>query len=170
VIVFGIWKNWFRCHHTLIPLVRNIPIIGTVFTTVALSRLSMTLSMLLNAGVDAKRSVQAAFRSTNNFYYIKGMRPALQGIEKGKSLGDSFRLAGVFPDEFLEAVDVGELSGSETESLEYLASDYLRRSRTAMTQLSVALSVIVWVTVICMLIFMILRMALQYVNTLNSLL
>ena len=66
VVALGIWKNWFGCHKTLVPLVRNVPVIGTVLTTTALSRLSMTLSMMLGAGVDAKRSVRDALLSTGN--------------------------------------------------------------------------------------------------------
>ncbi len=33
LVAFGIWKNWFGSHKVLVPLVRNIPVIGTVFTT-----------------------------------------------------------------------------------------------------------------------------------------
>ncbi len=61
VIAYGIWKNWFQAHRLLVPIAIKIPVIGTVLATTALSRLSMTLAMLLNAGVEAKRCLREAF-------------------------------------------------------------------------------------------------------------
>jgi hypothetical protein len=84
-MVVGVWKNWFNCHQTLVPLVRKVPVIGPVFTNTAMSRLSMTLSMMLGAGVEAKRSVRDAVLSTGNHYYIAG----LPDIEPGHSSGFS---------------------------------------------------------------------------------
>ncbi len=64
LFIFGIWKNWFNCHRILMPVVQRIPQLGTALTTLGLARLSMTLSMLLNAGVDARRSIRQAFLAT----------------------------------------------------------------------------------------------------------
>jgi type IV pilus assembly protein PilC len=167
-IAFGIWKNWLNCHQTLIPLVRNVPILGPVFTNSALSRLSMTLTMLLNAGVDAKRSVRDAFKSTGNFYYMSGMKVAADQVEQGQSLAHSFEQSGVFPREFIEAIEIGELSGTETDSLERLAAEYQRRFQAALVQLSIALSTLTWLVISGVIIFFIFRIAMQYINLLNN--
>ncbi len=78
-------------------IVQRIPTLGTALSTLGLSRLSMTLSMLLNAGVEAKRSTKQAFLSTGNFYYISGMDRALDTIGRGESFGEAFAAANVFP-------------------------------------------------------------------------
>lgn len=167
-IILGVWKNWLNCHRLLMPLVQRIPNLGTALTTLGLSRLSMTLSMLLNAGVEARRSLKQAFLSTGNHYFISGMDGALAAIERGNSFGDAFDAAGVFPNEFLEAVRLGELSGTETESLDHLAIQYRERSKAALSMLAMIASGAIWLSVMFIIGFMVIKLGLQYVNLLNN--
>jgi type II secretory pathway component PulF len=171
LIAFGIWKNWFGCHTTLVPMVRNVPVIGTVFTTTALSRLSMTLSMMLGAGVDAKRSVRDALLSTGNFYYISGIDETLAAIGKGKTFAESLAAPGVLPKDFIQALEVGEMSGSDSESLERMALVYREKSQIALKQLAVVAGVAVWIMIAAMIItaiFLIFFQILQvYTNALK---
>lgn len=167
-LVFGIWKNWFNCHRALMPIVQRIPSIGTALTTLGLSRLSMTLSMLLNAGVDARRSLKQAFLSTGNYYFISGMDGALKSVEKGESFGDALDAAAVFPKDFLEAIRLGELSGTETESLDHLALQYRERAKAALSLLAIMASVAISMTVMGLIAFMVIRLGMQYVNMIYS--
>ena len=168
VFVYGIWKNWFGCHKFLVPLVQRIPVLGTAFVTLGLSRLSMTLSLLLNAGVDAKRSTKQSFLATGNHYFISGTDRAVDAIEKGSSFGDAFEASQVLPEEFIEAVRIGELSGTETESMDHLALQYQERAKSALNTIATIASFAIWLGIILLLAFMIIRMALQYINMLNS--
>ncbi len=170
LLVFGLWKNWFGCHRVIMPLVQRIPTLGTALVTLGLARLSMTLSMLLNAGVDARRSTKQAFLSTGNYYYIGGMDRALEEIEKGGSFGDAFEASGVLPDEFIESVRVGELSGTETESLDHMSVQYQQKGEAALTTIATIASMTIGLLVMLILAFLIIRMAMQYINTLNGLL
>ena len=171
VVVFGIWKNWFGCHRTLVPLVRNVPVIGTFLTTTALSRLSMTLSMMLGAGVEAKRCVRDALLSTGNFYYIAGLETSIAEIVKGKSFAEALDAPKLLPDEFIQNVEVGEMSGSDSESLERMAVVYREKAQVAMTQLAVVSGLAVWMLIAAIIItaiFMIFFQILQvYSNALN---
>lgn len=167
-IAFGLWKNWFNCHQTVVPIVQKIPVLGTAFITLGLSRLSMTLSMLLNAGVEAKRATRQAFLSTGNFYFIGGMDRSIDAIDRGTSFGDAFEESKVLPEEFIEGVKIGELSGTETESLDRLAINYKDRAKRALGTIASIASFVIWITVMMLIAFMIIRMALQYINTLNS--
>jgi type II secretory pathway component PulF len=164
LFVYGIWKNWFNCHRVLMPIVQRIPQLGTALTTLGLSRLSMTLSMLLNAGVEAKRSTKQAFLATGNYYYISGMDRAVAAIEQGQSFGDAFEAAEVFPRDFLDAVHIGELSGTETESLDHLAVQYQERAKAALNTLAMIASVVIWFSIIVLLAFMIISMAMRLIN------
>ncbi len=172
-VVFGlivaIWKNFFNCHRFLIPLVLPIPVLGSVFSNFAMARMSMTLSMLLNSGVDAMRCVREAFLSTGNYFYIQGMEKALESVQRGQTLAHSLDQSKVFPQEFIDGVEVGEMSGNETESLEYLAAEYARRAKSAMTQLSLVTSAAIWIGIAFLIVLFIIRMMMQYVNMLNSL-
>ena len=169
IVAYGIWKNWFSCHRLLMPIVQRIPTLGTALSTLGLSRLSMTLSMLLNAGVEAKRSTKQAFLSTGNYYYISGMNPALDSIERGESFAEAFAAADVFPQEFIESMQLGELSGTETESLDHLALQYRERAKAALNLIATMAGMAIWLSVLMIVGFMVLRMGLQYVNFLNDL-
>lgn len=167
-LAYGLWKNWFNCHAVLMPLVQRIPTLGTALVTLGLSRLSMTLSMLLNAGVEARRATKQAFLATGNHYYIGGMDRALAAVEQGSSFGDAFAASRVLPNEFVESIRIGELSGTETESLDHLAEQYQQRSQSALQTIATVTSIAIWLGILLLLAFMIIRMALQYINMLNS--
>ena len=168
VVVRAIWKDWFGLHAILMPIFINVPIIGGVLKYVALSRLTMVLSLLLNSGVDAIRAVQMAFRSTGNNYYIRQMPKSVGAVKKGETLSKSFASSGVMPQEFIDAVEVGELSGSETESLDALARDYEVRAKSALQQMSVAASTAIWLAIAGMIVFLIFRIAMNYINMLQD--
>ncbi|MCA9193862.1 MAG: type II secretion system F family protein [Planctomycetales bacterium] len=168
LLAWGIWKNWFNCHQWLMPLVQRIPMLGTALTTLGLSRLSMSLSMLLNAGVEAKRSLKQAFLSTGNHYFISGMPRALASVESGQSFGDAFLASRVLPNEFVEMVQIGELSGTETESLDHLATEYQTRAKDALTNIATIVSTVIWLSVILIIGAYIIRLGLQYISMLNS--
>ena len=168
LIGYGLWKNWLNCHRILVPLIQKIPVLGNAFVTLGLSRLSMTLSMLLNAGVDAQRAVRQAFISTGNYYYISGMDRALAEVDKGSSFGDAFAASGVLPEDFVDAVRVGELSGTETESLDRLAEQYRDKARSALSTIATIASVVIWLTVMLLIAFMIIRIALQILGVYND--
>jgi type II secretory pathway component PulF len=165
-LALGIWKNWFNCHNTLVPLVRNIPVIGPVFTQTAMSRLSMSLSMMLGAGVDAKRSVRESLLSTGNYYYMSGLPVTLEAIQRGQSLAESLAAPGVLPEDFLQAVEVGELSGNDSESLERMAVMYREKAQLALKQLAIAAGFAIWFLIAAMIIGVIFMIFTQYLNML----
>ncbi|GAB5402990.1 MAG: hypothetical protein Aurels2KO_12210 [Aureliella sp.] len=169
VVIWGIWKNWFNCHRILMPFVQRIPTLGTALVTLGLARLSMTLSMLLNAGVEARRSLKQSFLSTGNYYYISGMDRALESVEQGNSFGDAFEASEVLPKEFVDNVRVGELSGTETESLDHLAEQYRERAKAALATIAMIASMAIRLCVMLFLAFIVIRMGLQYIGLLTSL-
>ncbi|MCA9132000.1 MAG: type II secretion system F family protein [Planctomycetales bacterium] len=168
VLIYGLWKNWFHCHRVLMPIVQRIPTVGSALVNLGLSRLSMTLSMLLNAGVEAKRSTRQAFLATGNYYFIGGAERAVAEVAKGASFGDAFAASRVLPQEFIESVRIGELSGTETESLDHLALQYQERAQAALQTLAMLASFAIWLSIMFLLAFMIIRLALQYISMLNS--
>jgi type II secretory pathway component PulF len=166
--VFGIWKNWFGCHEKLLPLVRNVPVVGPVVTLTALSRLSMTLSMMLGAGVDAKRSVRDAVLSTGNHYYIAGLPEMESAIARGDSFSEAFDAPKRLPDDFIQTLEVGEMSGSDSESLERLSLEYREKLQLALKQLAVASSYLIWMLISGMIIAVIFMVFMQYLNMITS--
>jgi type II secretory pathway component PulF len=121
----------------------------------ALARLSWTLSLSLNAGIDANRAVRMALGATQNRYYTQHTDKADAVIMRHGQFHEALRATGVFGDEFLTALENAEISGTETESLAHLSEDYQKRAETATMALSVAASVAIWILVASLLVFMI---------------
>jgi type II secretory pathway component PulF len=168
LLLYGLWKNWFHSHKVLMPILQRVPQVGTALTTLGVARLSMTLSMLLNAGSDAKQAVRQAFLATGNHYMIGGMNQAIEQVAQGTSFSDAFEKSNVLPRDFVDALRIGELSGTETESLDSLAKEYQHQAVLAINTLATLLSVAIWLMITAVIVLMIIRMALQYINLLNS--
>jgi type II secretory pathway component PulF len=164
----GLWKNALNCHRWAMPMLLKLPVLGTVLVSTAMSRLAMVLAMMLNAGVDAGRAVKEALKATGNHYYTQGIPVALAQVELGKSLAESLEAPGLLPTSFIEDLAVGELSGTETQSLERVAADYHQRAKAALSQLAFVASFGCYLLIILALVAMILRMAMNYVNMLNG--
>jgi type II secretory pathway component PulF len=151
--VRGLLRGWFGPLPS--ALFMRLPVIGATLQTMALARLSWTLSLTLNAGIDAGRAIRMALTSTQFRYYTEHLDKAEGVIARHGQFHEALRATGVFRDEFLTAVENAEMSGTETESLTHLSEDYQRRAETATLALSVAASVGIWLLVAAILVFMI---------------
>jgi type II secretory pathway component PulF len=146
-------------------LLMSVPVIGGCLRTSGLSRLAWTLSLALDSGVDARRAMSLALRATQNAYYTSQMRVVDDAITAGHEFHEALRATGLFPDEFLHALETAELSGTEAESMQRLAQEYRDRAKSAAKILTVAASFAVWGLVALILVALIFRLAFFYLNT-----
>ena len=76
-------------------------------------------------------------------------------VERGGQFHEALAATGVFPEEFLTALENAEITGTETESLTRLSEDYQQRAETATMALAVAASVVIWVLVAVLIVYVI---------------
>jgi type IV pilus assembly protein PilC len=92
----------------------------------------------------------------------------LDEVDNAVVHGDEFHSAlartGVFPDDFIHALEAAEISGTHGESLQRLAEDYRDRTKVAARALTIAATTAVWIFVMGLLIFLIFRIAMSYVG------
>ncbi len=69
----------------------RVPVVGTTLQTMALARLSWTLSLALNAGIDARRAIRMALQSTQNRYYTQHIDKAEAVIVRGGQFHEALR-------------------------------------------------------------------------------
>jgi type IV pilus assembly protein PilC len=150
-------------------LALKLPVVGGALKTSALSRLAWTLSLALDSGLDAGRSIRLALRSTQNAYYTSKSQIIETAVAEGREFHEGMREAGVFPDDFLDAMEMAELSGTQVDSLDRLASDYRQRAQTAAKTLTIAATFTVWGGTAVILIALIFRVASFYIGMLNDL-
>ncbi len=140
-----------------LQLAMQVPVIGGCLRAFALSRLAGTLSITLDAGVDALRAMQLSLRSTQNAYYTSHCEAAEGMIRDGHEFHEALRVTGVFPADFLHSLETAELTGTPGETLDRLAKDYRQRAQTAAKALAVAASFAIWVLVAGLLVLLIFR-------------
>jgi type II secretory pathway component PulF len=178
VFMIGFWiflavtavrKNWFNLH-AVVPIAYLIPKLGPSIQTITLARFTWTLSMALDAGLDPMRAIELSLDSTDSDYYRSETKKAQKRIREGKSLAESLAATEIFPREFISALEVAEMSGTDAESLGMLASDYDQRAKIAMRTLAGIFSAVIWLSVAGLLIYLILSMALNIVGEQNAIL
>lgn len=152
----------------LIPVLYMVPKFGPSLQTITLSRFTRTLALALGAGLDPIRSVNLSLDSTDSDYYRSGGQVFETAVREGDTLAGGLRSTDLFPETFLHLVEVAELSGTESESVDHLAVEYEERAKMAMRTLSGVATAIVWLTVAGTLIFFIFRLASIYIGALNE--
>ena len=174
-VVAILWAIYFAYQKNLggvqnvIPVFYMVPKFGPSLQTITLSRFTRTLALALGAGLDPIRSVKLSLDSTDSDYYKSGSKTFETAIrDRGDTLAGGLRSTDIFPAPFLQLVEVAEMSGTESESIDHLAVEYEERAKMAMKTLAGIATVTIWLTVAGILIFFILKMAMMYVGAINS--
>lgn len=161
--VMSVLRGWLGPKPMEIAM--KIPVLGSCLKMSALSRLAWTLSLALNSGLEARRSIRMALRGTQNPYYTSQMEFVDVAIVEGKEFHEALRGTGLFPDEFLHEMETSELAGTQAESLERLANTYRERAKMAAKGLTAAATIAVWALVFAVVIFLIFRFAMIYIGS-----
>jgi type IV pilus assembly protein PilC len=151
-----------------VRLAMYLPFAGPCLRQLAMARLCWSLGMALDAGVDAKKSVLLAIDSTQNPFYISRGPLVAEGIDAHREFYESFRDASGFPTDFLDLLQAAEISGTLSETLERMSSDYEEEARRSMRTLVMAASSLVWMGTVTFIVMAIFRVAMIYINALNS--
>ena len=174
-VVAILWALYYGYQRNLggvqnvIPLLYLIPKFGPSLQTITLSRFTRTLALGLESGLDPIRSVKLGLDSTDSDYYRSGAEVFESAVrDKGDTLAGGLRLTDLFPDPFLHLVEVAELSGTESESIDHLAVEYEERAKMAMKTLAGVATAIIWLAVAATLIFFIFRIAATYLGAIND--
>ena len=159
----GVW--WGA---TLQRLVMKIPKVGGALEMLALSRFCWSMQLTLDTDMPLRRALDLAFRSTHNVRYTDQIEAVLLSVRQGHSLTDTLTDTRAFPRDFLESVHVGEQSGRLTDTFSVLADHYQEEGRAAVRTLTMVAGGAVWAIVTGLIVFLIFRLAMFYINTIND--
>ncbi len=149
--------------------VLRIPIVGAAFRTLSLARFAWTLYLTLDVGMDIRQALALALKNTRNDHFARHAPSVLKAVSAGRSVHEALCGTRAFPQDMLDAVEVGEDSGRLTESLQRLSDQYEEQARSSLAILSVIGGYAVWGLVATIIIVLIFRLASFYLNTLNTL-
>ncbi len=145
LVAHALGRGWLGPQPVLLAM--KIPVLGKSLESLALSRLTWSLALSLDSGMDARRAVELSIKAAQNPWYESSLASVTGGIRANKEFHESFRAAGVFPSDFLNALEAAEMAGATSESLLRLAKDYEDRARAAMHILTLVATVLVMLLV-----------------------
>ena len=174
VVIFALGFGLFvflrrRSEYFLGGILLKIPGIGALLRTSCLMRFCWSLSLLLEAGMDIRRAVPLAFAATGNRFYITHQGAVSASLSSGEELYVALLQTGIFPDDLLGALQVGEQSGRLDESLQRLADLYQQRAQAAMATITKLAGFVVWIFVALMIVGILVNMVAGYANFLQGL-
>ena len=154
--VFAFSRN-FAGVQNIVPLIYMIPRVGAAIQTITISRFCWTMAISLDAGLDPIRSIRLSLDSTDSEYYRSAADDAEQAIRSGATLAGAIEATGTFPADFIQRVEIAEHSGTDAESMNYLAEEYDQRARTAVGMLCGLATILVRTIVMLFLVYLIYR-------------
>ncbi len=148
--------------------VLQIPIVGGAFKTLALSRFTWALQLVLDTPMDLRRALPLALEATGNDYYAQHGSGVAKRIEQGETLHDALKATGVLPGELLDSIEVGEKSGRLVETMERQSAEYQERAGAAISILAQTVGILIWLFVGGVILMLIFRIFSFYVGQINS--
>lgn len=102
----------------------RIPIIGSIFERVALSRFARSFAMTFESGVPILQALAIVAPTVGNQYIAYHIDSIRRGVERGDSLARTSAAAGIFSELVLQMIAVGEETGSLDKLLHDVADFY----------------------------------------------
>lgn len=146
----------------------HLPVLGPALQTLALARLAWSLQLTYGVGMELKRALELSLRSTQNRYYTDHCEDVVQSMRRGQTISEALATTGVFPPEFLDAIEVGETSGRLPETMATLSSQYQDRAQRALESLGVVAGFMVWAAVAALIVLLILRIFSFYISQIQQ--
>ncbi len=135
-------KTWLRTERGRFRWDRkklNIPIVGKIVRNAALSRITRSLTIALQAGLPMNDTIRTVSNSIGNAYLTERMEMLGAGIERGESLWRTAHSTGLFTPLVLQMIALGEETGSLPELLNEVADHYKREVDYDLENLSAAI-------------------------------
>jgi type II secretory pathway component PulF len=108
-------------------LLLKLPVVSALVSASGLAFITEYFAMLLNAGIDIFQSLQIIIESVSNEVYREKLTKVKEAIARGEGISDAFNMVEIFPSFVVRMINVGEMSGSLTEQLDYVSEEYRKK-------------------------------------------
>ncbi len=167
-LIFAIKYEWINADPA-IRMLMQIPGLGPGIKTLAISRMTWALAMATDTDIDPCKAIELSVRTTQNSYYTGQIDFMKSVITGGGEMTDAFQQTHRYPDDFLDALQTGEIAGRISETMEIMAKEYEQRAKQFYRMLTVIAGVLVFLAVGAVIIAVIFAIFSQYLGILNDL-
>jgi len=131
-----LYKRTDRGSYQFDWLVLRVPILGTLFQKVALSRFSRTFSTLIRSGVPILGALEIVAGTAGNRIVAEAIDKAREAVRQGEPLAEPLSESYVFPPMVTRMISVGERSGSLEQLLGKISDFYDQQVSAAVQSLT----------------------------------
>lgn len=114
----------------------SLPLFGSLFKRIALSRFSRSFAMMLSSGVPILKALSIVSESVGNKSIGIAIEDMYRGVERGERLTSTASATGLFTPLVLQMISVGEETGSIDALLDDVADFYEEEIDYELKQLS----------------------------------
>jgi len=117
----------------------RLPVFGSLFRKLAMSRFSRNLGLLLNVGVPVMQALAVVGETTGNEVINAAMKDVQAGVRDGQPMSSALRNHKIFPEMVTQMIEVGEESGQISQMLDKVADFYDREVDSAAESLTASI-------------------------------
>ncbi len=117
----------------------RLPVFGTLFTKLAISRWARNLGTLLGVGVPIIQALDIVGGTSGNAVISEAMESVREEVRMGGQMSTALATHALFPSMVVQMLEVGEETGQITEMLDKVADFYDQEVETATDSLTAAL-------------------------------
>ena len=124
IALVGVWKRTDKGSYQFDWIMLHLPVFGSLFQKVGLSRFSKTFSTMLKSGVPILGSLEIVADTSGNRIISDAVLEARESVRQGEGLQGPLSQSPVFPPMVTRMVGIGEKTGSLEELLEKISEFY----------------------------------------------
>jgi type IV pilus assembly protein PilC len=127
IVFLVVWrkvKHDDRVRGLVDPMKLKVPVFGTLFQKIALSRFSRNLGTMLQSGVPILQSLDIVASTTGNIVLERAVREVQESVRNGESLAKPLENHAVFPPMVVQMMAVGEDTGALDTMLHKISDFY----------------------------------------------
>ena len=106
------------------PIKLKVPVFGSLFQRVALSRFARNLGTMMHSGVPILQSLEIVADTTGNIVLTRAIRDVQESVRSGESLTAPLKNHAVFPPMVVQMMAVGEDTGALDNMLHKISEFY----------------------------------------------
>lgn len=126
LLVFGV-RRYYRTRQgrwNIDSLILNLPIFGSLYQKVLITRFTRTLGSMLRTGVPMLEAISVSEKTLNNVVFQRAIQRTYNAVSEGKSFADTLAASNLFPHMVIQLVSVGEKTGQLDAMLQESADFY----------------------------------------------
>ena len=168
VVVYRLLATGLRGRAMVHSLLLGVPAVGGCLRSFAVARFSWAFALTQQAGMSIEPSLETSLKATSNGAFIGATPQVLDMVREGDDLTIALHATGLFPQDYLELVRVGEATGTVPEQLERLSPQLEDQARRSLAGMTSALAWVIWSLVAVLIVFIIFRIMTNYISILNE--